>query len=97
LQGLTAIREKYENLFGAKNKRPVKGDSKGNEKSKETVFSRWGWMSTIYNLTDGDITKEDAYYKMTVVEFYNRLAMIKDIQDEHKERMKMLEQHYGKR
>ena len=28
---------------------------------------------------------------MTVVEFYNRLAMIRDIQDEHKERMKQIQ------
>lgn len=28
--------------------------------------------------------------KLTVVEFYNRLAMIRDIQDEHKERMQQL-------
>jgi hypothetical protein len=89
LQGLANIRNQYKKLFGIR-------DRKQSEQSEEivessTAWGRWGWLETIYQLTNGDITKESAYMSLTVVQFYNRLAMIRDIQDEHKERMKQLQ------
>jgi len=36
------------------------------------------------------VTKEKDYYEMNVVAFYNRLAMIRDIQAEHKDAMDAL-------
>jgi len=41
-------------------------------------------------MTNGDLTKEEQYYELTLNEWYNRLALIKDVQDEHAERMERL-------
>jgi hypothetical protein len=89
LQGLASIRNQYKKLFGIRDRKQSEQSEENFERS--TAWSRWGWLETIYQLTNGDKAKESEYFQMTVVEFYNRLAMIRDIQDEHKERMKQIQ------
>ena len=89
MHGLSEIRNGYKKLFGLSDRKQSEQSDERFEKS--TAWSKWGWLETIYQLTNGDKSKEAEYFQMTVIEFYNRLAMIRDIQDEHKERMKQLE------
>jgi hypothetical protein len=93
LQGLSDIRARYTKLFG----QPNQGESEQFESNaKRTAFEKWGWYKVIYELTDGDITKEKEYFEMKVVAFYNRLAMMADIQAEHKEHIEQLKQHHAR-
>ena len=82
MQGLSSIRKAYSKLFGEDRKRE---SDQLEDNARPTAFERWGWLKVIYELTDGDITKEKEYFEMNVIEFYNRLAMIRDIQAEHED------------
>ena len=89
MHGLSEIRRGYKKLFGIRDRKQSEQSDDNFEKS--SAWAKWGWLETIYQLTNGDKTKEAEYFGMTVIEFYNRLSMIRDIQDEHKERMRQIE------
>jgi hypothetical protein len=87
LRGIKETRTAYRNLFGATNRQTGSGGEQG-----VSIHEHWGWQLNIYEITNGDKTKEDAYWNMTLIEWYNRLALMKDVQDDHKERMEAIKQ-----
>jgi len=47
---------------------------------EKEYINKWGWYETLYNLTNGDLTKWDIVLEWNVVRFLNTLAFIKDKQ-----------------
>lgn len=75
----------YKSLFGEKDEG---GDSEDEEDDRpdpieidnKSYIDRWGWYETLYNLTNGDLTKWDIVLEWNVVRFLNTLSFIKDKQ-----------------
>jgi hypothetical protein len=44
------------------------------KESKANMDSRWGWISMIDRLSNGDITKHDAIYERNYIECLNILS-----------------------
>ena len=44
------------------------------KESKESMDGRWGWISMMDRLSNGDITKHDAIYERNYIECLNILS-----------------------
>lgn len=44
------------------------------KESKESMDGRWGWVSMMDRLSNGDITKHDAIYERNYIECLNILS-----------------------
>ena len=82
---MECLYKKYKYLFG---ERDADGDTEDEEddfKSTQEIESdsyndKWGWYETLYNMTNGDLTKWDIILEWNVVRFLNTLSFIKDKQ-----------------
>jgi len=76
---LEGIYKKYQAIFGEKDK---EGDEplRPEDKDKGAYIAKWGWYETLYNMTNGDLTKWDEILKWGVYRFLNTLTFIKDKQ-----------------
>ena len=48
------------------------------DEDNETFRNRWGWIATINDMSNNDITKWDYFFKMNVIEFLNTVSFFKD-------------------
>jgi hypothetical protein len=85
LESLKGLNERFGGLF--------KQESETDEEPDEPIskgFSRWGWLITLDNLTDGDATKWNHYYGLNVIEFLTIVSYFKSKADEQ-ERIREIE------
>lgn len=82
MQSLSTLVSSYSGLFGK---------SSGGVSSDSAWFVRkWGWLSTVDNLVNGDVNKYSYVYEMPVIEFLNILAFVKDKQKLEREQQDKL-------
>jgi len=48
------------------------------EKEEDTSFNRWGWVATIFELCENDLTKIDLVTERNIIEVLNWLSYHKE-------------------
>lgn len=74
--------DNYKNLFGEPDANEDLTDLDPDELKEvehEQRSAKWSWEYTIFNLTNGDITKSEAVGKLPLVYVFNILAMKKEL------------------
>jgi hypothetical protein len=72
----------YPNLFKSSAGENEEGDGRG----KKTFVQKWGWVTTIDNLSGRDLTKWDYFFDLPMTEFLNIVCYYIDREENDKKR-----------
>lgn len=79
MQSLSSLNKRFGVLFTEKD-----GDNDEGDERTISGFSRWGWMITLDNLSEGDPTKYPYFYELNVIEFLTVISYKKAKNEEEK-------------